>query len=229
MKCRVIYNGIDTEAFHPSINGQRIRIELGIDSRTPVVGMVGRVGSWKGQEVLLAAAEHVLARHPETHFVFTGGVFDGKTQHLARLRVQASKLGSGRNATVLDFRRDIPEILASLDIFVQPSTMPDPFPTTVLEAMAMGKPVIASGHGGPCEMVVHGTTGFLYPPNDPRALSDRICELIDDPEQRLSMGQAARMRVERDFSCATLVRQYSDLCREVIALHERAHRHHATS
>jgi glycosyltransferase involved in cell wall biosynthesis len=207
----VIYNGIDVAPFARG-NRDRIRHELGAGDR-PVIGMIGRLGTWKGQELLIEAAQGVLAQRPDALFLLVGGVFDGQTHHFDVIRKAAADRGVAEQVVVHGFREDIADILAALDIFVQPSLRPDPFPTTVLEAMASGKPVIAADHGGPREMVIHGETGLLIPPGDATALADAILQIIENDVFRRRAGEAGRRRVAQEFSMQAFDRRYLELYR----------------
>jgi len=208
-KCDVIYNGIDASRFHPSNDGLTVRRELGIPAGRPVVGMVGRVGTWKGQELLLDAAPRVLERHPDALFLLVGGVLDGRRHELEALRRRAAAAGLGASVVVSDFRHDTPSVHAAIDVFVQPSVRPDPLPTTILEAMATGRPVVAADHGGAPEMVAEGDSGFLVPPGRPEALAARIGDLLDSAALRARMGVRGRSRVEREFSMSRFVGAYA--------------------
>lgn len=207
-KCQVVHNGIDLSAFDAATGGAAVRAELGAGDR-PLVGMVGRAGTWKGQELLISAAVHVARAHPDALFLLVGGVYDGQVHHLERLRRLASDAGLAQRVVVWDYRADVAGVLAALDVFVQPSTAPDPFPTTVLEAMASAKPVVATDHGGPSEMVVDGVTGFLVPPGDAVVMAERIAALLADAGLREVMGTAGRRRVEREFSLSAFAHAYT--------------------
>jgi glycosyltransferase involved in cell wall biosynthesis len=111
------------------------------------------------------------------------------------------------------FRTDVADVLAAIDIFVQPSIRPDPFPTTVLEAMASAKPVIATAHGGACEMVVPGETGLLATPGDARALADAILQMLANDVLRRRAGEAGRRRVMQEFSIEAFDRRYLEMYR----------------
>jgi len=207
----VIYNGIEIAPYTRG-NRDRVRRELGVGDR-PVVGMVGRLGTWKGQELLVEAASHVIARRPDALFLFVGGVYDGQTYHFDELRDMAAKHGVSNHVIVQGYREDIPDVLAAMDVFVQPSLRPDPFPTTVLEAMASAKPVVATEHGGPCEMIVHGETGLLTEPGDATALADAIVQLLENDVFRKRAGDAGRQRVRQEFSLQAFDRRYLELYR----------------
>lgn len=212
----VIRNGIDPQPFLSATGRKRVRAELGIPDDAPLVGMIGRVGTWKGQELLLSAAPHVSRLVPGVRFVLVGGVFDGQMEHFERLRDIAREQGVADRVIFSDFRTDVPDVLAAIDVFVQPSIQPDPFPTTVLEAMAAGKPVIATNHGGHREMIVPGITGFLVTPAAPADLAARAVQLLSDPALAQRMGMAGRQRVAAEFSADSFTRACAALFDEVL-------------
>ncbi len=195
----VIHNGL-----RPSTPSGRtvaeLRAELGVPQDKPLVGMIGRISPWKGQEVFLEAAALVVAENPDCHFISIGGVFDNETQHMERLQQLHQKLKLESIVVLHDFISDARDMLGAFDLFVSPSTSPDPFPTVILEAMSAGVPVIATAHGGPLEMVVDGETGLLVPPSDAAALAGAINALLRDPVRRHEMAQAGRVRLQECFS-----------------------------
>ncbi len=197
-KISVIYNGLDYTTYL-NASGDELRKELA-SGQEMIVGMIGRVHPWKGQEYFLQICKKVLDVHPSTRFVMVGDVFPGNEYLYERLENIKSELGIGSNIRDLGFRRDIPQILAALDIFMLPSTLPDPLPTVVLEAMASAKPVVATRHGGAMEMVKENETGFLVPWDNAAAAAKRIIELLDNPQQARMMGQDGRKRVLNFFS-----------------------------
>lgn len=213
-RCEVIYNGIDPAPFRAA-DGASVRAELGAAGR-PIVGMIGRLGTWKGEELLLEAARRVVRRVPDALFVVVGGVLQGELARLDVLRAAARAMGLERHVVVQGYRTDVAALLAAFDVFVQPSLRPDPFPTTVLEAMASARPVVATAHGGPCEMVVDGVTGVLTRPGDPDDLAAGIGSLLRDPPRRTAMGLAGRERVEREMSLDAFSARYLALYRSLV-------------
>jgi glycosyltransferase involved in cell wall biosynthesis len=122
----------------------------------------------------------------------------------------AKELGLENRLSFLGFRQDVPDILNDLDIFVLPSTS-EGFPLVVLEAMACAKPVVATRCGGTGEMVDEGRTGYMVPVADASAIASRVSELLNQPEGGASMGRAAKLRVESEFSVQTMVANYERL------------------
>lgn len=207
-KTVVIHNGIDPTSFIAATDRNPVRAELGIPDAAPLAGMIGRVGTWKGQELFLSAVPRVIKQVPNAWFLFVGGVFDAEAHHFDRLRQWAKQHDVAHRVIFSDFRTDVPDVLAAMDVFVQPSLLPDPFPMTVLEAMAAAKPVIATDHGGPREMVVPGVTGYLVAPDAPGALAERLIELLTDRTLAARLGAAGRERVIEEFSLAA----FTDAC-----------------
>ena len=209
-KVEVIHNGVDWSRF-ASQEGEEVRRQWGFTSQHLVVGMVGRVGLWKGQELFLRAAQRIAARERRARFVLVGGTLPGMGHQLQRLRALAQETGLGDKVVVEGFRHDMPQVYAAMDIFVLPSLRPDPFPIVVLEAMASGLPVVASGHGGAREMVIEGETGFLFPSGDADALADRVLRLLRDAPLRQRLGEAGRRRVIATFGLDRFVRRFQEL------------------
>ena len=136
--------------------------------------------------------------------------FAGRGELLGQLKAEAAELGIEENVKFLGLRQDVPELLQELDIFVLPS-LSEGLPLSVLEAMAAGKPVVATDVGGIREAVIDEHTGFLVPAEDPQALSEKILCLLRDRELASRFGEAGRKRVEQVFSLKTMIKGYEEL------------------
>jgi glycosyltransferase involved in cell wall biosynthesis len=210
--CIVIHNGIDIAPFTNSNNkAEKIREEWGILPDQPLVGMIGRISSWKGQDYFIEIAKLVHDTHPKARFVIVGGTVPGQEQLKMELQKQIRDLGLDSIVILSDFRSDIPAVLAALNMFILPSTQPDPFPTVVLEAMAAQRPVVANAHGGTIEMVEDLVTGFLIQPGAKGKMADAIRWLCDHPNESLAMGKNGRQRLESLFTVGEFNRQWSEL------------------
>lgn len=190
---------------------EEMRNELGLAKDLPVVGMVGRVSPWKGQEIFVRAAAILRSEGIACQFVAIGGIFDNERQHLDRLKETIRSLNLDNLVKIEGFRKDARELIAAFNVFVLPSILPEPFGLVVAEAMAAGKPVIATAHGGPTEMVVEGETGFLIPPNDPYALASAIKKLLAHPEEAARLGRAGRTRFLDHFEMREYVQRIERL------------------
>jgi glycosyltransferase involved in cell wall biosynthesis len=208
----VLHDGIDLHAFcprtaavpaaaraassPPAPGGPQVRRELGLADDDVVAGVVCRLDHWKGVDVFLRAA----ARVPHAKFVVAGGPVEGREEFAASLHALARDLGVDVRFTGWRYRPErIAELHAALDVLVLPSVWPEPFGLVLLEAMASGKPVIATRHGGPVEIVAEGETGLLVTPGSVEELAAAMTTLLRDAALRERMGSAARARAEREF------------------------------
>lgn len=214
-----IANGVDVARFTPDAAG-RVRHDFGIPPAAPLVGAAGRLDTWKGFEDFIAAAAHVHRERPDARFVIAGGPIEGHARYQAQLERQASESGLDGVLFFAGWRygpEEMPGFYRSLDLFVLPSREPEPFGLVVLEAMASARPVVATAHGGPLEIVVDGVTGLLTPPRDPLAMSRSIGRLIGDPGAAARMGEAGRQRAVDGYSIERTVTSLQSLYDEVIA------------
>jgi glycosyltransferase involved in cell wall biosynthesis len=205
-----IHSGIDLAHFRSvQVDPTIKRKELGLPPKGPIVGTVGRLVPVKGLEWLLKAAPPVLAEFPQACFVVIG---DGPMA--CELRELTSKLGIGLRVVFLGVREDVHECLVALDLFVLPS-LNEGMGLAVIEAMAMGCPVVATRVGGIPDIVADGTTGLLVPPRDDRALAEAILTLLRDRSRRAAYGEAAKRHVDGRFDITTMVRNIERLYDEV--------------
>lgn len=207
-KIIVVHNGIEPFSRSDPGGRSRIRSEFRIPRDALLIGMVGRVCRWKGQLEFAGAAALVLREQPHAYFLAVGGVFDDERHSMEHFRCRVDALGLTNRFFISDFRTDIPDIIAAMDIFVLPSTQPDPFPTVILEAMRAGKPVIATAHGGPPELIAEGQTGFLVEPRDSGALAHAILKMVESREGMRTMGENGRARFKEFFGTKNFVSNF---------------------
>ncbi|HKD78942.1 MAG TPA: glycosyltransferase family 4 protein [Candidatus Angelobacter sp.] len=212
-----ILGAIDVQPFLQADGRSRVRREWGVADDELLVGMAGRVTRWKGQEVFAETAKLILERHAKVKFAAVGGVFDTEIFYMEQFKARVRGLGIEGNFIVQDFRADMPDVFAAFDIFVLPSTLPEPFGLVVLEAMASGKPVVATAPGGPTETVVEGETGYLIKPSDYQATAAAIEALLADPNKRECMGAAGRTRACNVFALPRYVREFEELYARLLA------------
>lgn len=195
-KITTVYFGVPSQSAaapsHPDASGGRI------------VLCGGRLHPSKGQDLLIEAAPSVLRRHPTATFQLAGGAQKGSEAYAERLRAAARAHGLDQTVDFLGFVEDTVELWRAADVYVQPSR-DEPFGLGVLEAMMLGKPVVASAVGGLRELVIDGETGLLVAPGDARALSDAICRILDDPALAARMGAAGAERARSTFSIESAV------------------------
>jgi glycosyltransferase involved in cell wall biosynthesis len=217
---RVIHPGVDVERFQ-SFDARRLaqlREELRLDRFRHVVSAIGRLEPGKGQDLFLRAARVVGERMPDVGFLIVGEEMrEARSGYGGALRALAIALGLGERVVFAGFRREIPEVLAASDLLVHAATRPESFGLALCEAMAAGRPVIATDLGGAREIVISGETGWLVPPGDPEALAEAILALLGDAERRRAMGRAAERRARAAFDARRMVAQFEQLLDEVLA------------
>jgi glycosyltransferase involved in cell wall biosynthesis len=187
LRAHVVPLGIDLARFRKDVFVFNARI----------VGNVARLSEQKGHRDLIAAAPHVLERHPNVGFVVVG---DGEL----RTELEALAKPLGDRFTFLGARDDVPDLLASFDVFAFPSRF-EGLCLAVIEAQAAGVPVVATPVGGIRETVVDGETGWLVPPRDVDALAERISWCLEHPVEAGSVAETARRRVLERFSVERMV------------------------
>ena len=206
---KVIYNGVDAKRFTPESDCDYLYDEWNIPRNVPIIGMMGRVNSWKGQADFLKAANILMERHPDLYTVFVGAAFEGEEWREKEL-ADAIALSPYKDRIInKGYRTDSQGIYKLYDVFVLPSTNPDPLPTVVLEAMATGKPIVGYRHGGVCEMVKEGYNGLLAEVRNPENLADKINVLLKDNHLREEMGRNSRKRLLENFSIESYVQNYA--------------------
>ncbi len=207
-KVRVIHNALDTEEFSSGGIVPRLKKELGLPPDTVVFGSQGRILPRKGYIEMIRAAEIALAamtpdeRRGAAFAVLGDTPEDIRPDHLAECRALVTTLGLADKFHFLGFRADIKPYAVDFDVAVVPSVYADPLPRAVIEAMALGKPVVAFDVGGVAEMLDGGTTGTLVKAGDSAALAREMVRYLRDPELRRTQGAAARARVEAHFDGA---------------------------
>ncbi len=200
-KIDLIYNGLDLTGLDPAKQDGFFRKKHGLSAGIPVIGIVGRLAPVKDHETFLKAAALAAADLPEAVFVVVGG---GPLK--ATLESQAKRLGLSSRVRFLESQLQVAEVYSGLDLLVV-SSLYEGCSNVVLEAMAMGKPVIATSVGGNPELVIQGKTGLLVPPKDAGLLAQRIKEMVLQPQKRLEMGRQARLMVKERFTLGRMVDQ----------------------
>lgn len=190
------------DQFHPGVEGVSIRNELGIDQESFLVGLVGKLVRVKGHAALLRAAPLVLEKFPQTCFLFCGGKMEGPDHEKYAFELEALTIQLGLQDRVFwtGFRADVPQIMAACDVVTMCSDHPDPFPGVVLQAMAVGRPVVAANLGGATEQIEDGVSGVLVNAQNPAKLAEAINDLLGNPEKRQAMGKVAHERVNSLFA-----------------------------
>src|SRR3984957_3235194 len=225
-KSVVVYDAISVAASSGQGYGMEFREELGVPLEAPLVGMVGRITHWKGQEILAEAAGLLRQSHPEVHFVAVGSYFADESHYLHKLQSLIGSLGLKGKFHIADYRSNVTDVYRALDIFVLPSRKPEPFGLVTVEAMTQGRAVIATNHGGTCELIQEGVTGMLVPPSDPKALVGAIQLLLADRALRERIGRVAAKYARENFGLARHGEQLRRVIDHLVAhqtMHDQLH------
>ena len=217
---RVIHRGVDLARFDPARVGAERVVTLARQWRLPdgvlVVMLPGRLTRWKGQAFLIEAIARMRRRDIRCLLV---GSDQGRTAYRRELEVLISRHGLDEVVRIVDHCDDMPAAYMLTDVVVSASTDPEAFGRVVAEAQALGRPVIASDHGGSRETVIAGETGWLTPPGDAQALADAIERVLGIGEAaRRALAEKAIAHVRQNFSKDAMCAKTLDVYNEVLAL-----------
>ncbi len=210
-KTVVIYSGIDTATFHAARYDASaragIRQELGLPVNGPVIGIVGNLNRHKGHAYFIQAAGRIKRRIADAKFLLVGRRLDTDRECWDQVQRLIAENGLESDVVYAGFRDDVPPMLCAMDVFVLASIW-ESCPVVLLEAMAMGVPVVTTDVGATSEMVTDGQTGFVVPPRDGAALAAAVLACLAKSEEEIqNMVAAARKRVEEEFAVDTIARQ----------------------
>lgn len=208
---RVIYNGIDNNIFNLKNDTTYLKEEFNIPENSIVVGMIGRVNAWKGQKDFLEAMDVVLEGKKNVYAMLVGGVFEGEEWRIEDLKIKISLMKNKDKVIFSNYRSDTKNIHALYDIFVLPSTNPDPLPTVVLEAMASSTPIVGYKHGGICEMVKERYNGILAEVGNVNELASKIDYLVQNKELREKYSINSLTRQNEQFSMVSYINNFEKL------------------
>ena len=214
----VVYDGLELEAFLNSQGTTRVRQQFGLDESDFVVGNVGRLVPWKGQDVFLRALARVAPQVPNLKALIVGAPDPPtETVYLQRLLTLAQQLGLSDVVHFAGFQSDIPAVMASLDVLVHSSSSPEPFGIVVIEGMAAGKPVIATSAGGVLDIIEDAQSGLLVPVGDDRAMAEAILTLARHRGLADRLGTEARQRVAARFTVAQYAQAVQAIYRSLLS------------
>ena len=218
-RIRVIHRGVDIKRFDPEkVRAERIiklMEEWRLPDGMPVVMLPGRLSRWKGHLVLIEAMVHL--NRPAVQCLLVGA---GSASYRKAISDAIARARAPGNFRILDNCNDMAAAYKLADVVISPATEPEGFGRVIVEAQAMGRPVIATGHGGAVETVIDKETGWLVPPGDSEALAKAIARALDlSPEERRAMAARAIEHIRKDFTSDTMAARtiavYEELLRGV--------------
>ena len=220
----VIYDGLDLDRFRPTRDRGDVREELGIAADAPVVGVVGNIQEWKGQHVLLQAMADVVRDVPNAVALVVGGAHRSGRAYADGLRRFVTANGLAKNVVFTGARQDVPDVMNAMDVVVHTSVRGEPFGRVIIEAMSVGRPVIATRAGGVPEFVHDGVDGVLVSPGDAAELAIAVRRLLRDRDLRQQLADGALAAV-RNFSLDHHVEEMTRLYDRIMVGPGRGHAH----
>ena len=215
-----IHDGIDIGQLEKgNVAVSDIRKEFAIPPGAPILCEIGNIRRWKGQHVAVLAMRRLVGRYKDARLFIIGEISNSSkdVEYLKELKELAAECGVDKNVVFTGYRKDALSILSQSDIMVHTSIFPEPMGRVVLEGMVFRKPVVATNHGGPVEILEDGKSGFLVEPENPEALAERIHYLLENREAARRMGESARIRVEEKFGIGSNMKRLEEVYDSLLA------------
>lgn len=212
-----VYDGIELNKLDTKADGAAFRERFGVPRGAFAVGLVGLLIPWKGQRVFLEAGRQLLERVPDLHLLIVGGTPDECRDYERELRSATAEPVFRGRVVFTGHVSDMAAAYAGLDVVVSASTAPEPLGTVVIEALALGRPLVAPAHGGALEMIDPDRTGLLFAPGNAAALAAAILRLRREPALGIQLGRAAREKALRTFSVEAHVARVQTVYDQVLS------------
>ena len=216
---RVIYDGIplpNGASSKQDQNSTDIKQKIGIPANSIVIGIVGNIRHWKGQEYFVKAFLALGKKYGNLYGLVIGGHGAEDSAYMKHLECLSRGSDTGKRLLYLGFRDDVSDLLRILDVFIHASIEPEPFGMVILEAMTNKVPVIATNIGGPVEILSNGECGLLVPPRNYRAIIDGVERYLNNKMFRDEMIERAYQRIQNEFDLRKTINFINDLIQEVV-------------
>ena len=200
-KYELVYNGVDIKKFGRRASPKEVLLKkYNLNQDVKYIGMAGRLSPRKGHTIFIQAASKMCQNHNDVEFLIAGEAFYKKDNYLNSVNKEIYDLELDKKITFLGHISNMQEFYPMLDIFVLPSILPECFPLTILEAMAMGIPVVSSALGGPLEIIENGKDGYLYPHDSTDELVTILSKLVIDDHKRKLLSTNAQKKIKERFT-----------------------------
>lgn len=213
----LIYNAIDPDSYRPALSPDQVKRQLTIGVNVPVIGMVGNIRAWKGQDIVVTAVAQLRSKYPDIVCVFVGQATDFDQPFLQRLKRLANELGVENNLRFTGYQNNVADYTSIMDVVIHASIDPEPFGRVLIEAMSLGKPVVGARAGAVPEILDDPNCGLTFPPGDDVALARAIDRLLADPMLARKIGEAAQLRVRQQFDIQENIRSTERVYSELLA------------
>ena len=213
---QTIHNGLDASLLQCRTPPAELRARFGIAPDAPIVGMIGNIKAWKGQEIVVRAIARVRKEIPSVRCVVVGDTSPRDRGYEQSLRALVTTEGLDEHVLFAGYQKDVADFLTMFDVVVHASVLPEPFGRVVLEAMACRRPVVGSRDGGITEIIEHGRTGLTFETGDDAALADAVLRLLRNPVEAREMAARGHERLLRHFDIASNVTAIQRLYERVL-------------
>lgn len=218
-KVKIIYNAIEPQIYTAvKRKKQDVFYEFNLNLSYPLIGMVGSVLRWKGQDILLLSLNRIRQTIPTIKCLIVGAISktgDAK-EYFDELKALIKEYGMGDNVIFTGYRTDITDLINAMDVVVHASITPEPFGRVILEGLLLEKPFIAADAGGPKEIIKHKETGLLYQPGDDIALSEGILWLLNHSKEAKEMGRNGKEWVLKQFDIKKRDLEYTEVFEKLL-------------
>lgn len=213
----VIHNGLDPTDMKVTMEPEKVRRMYGIEPHDHVIGVVGNIKAWKGQDVAIKALSLIRQRFDEVKCFFVGDTSRDDLSFADEVRRLVDEFNLKNNVIFTGFQKNVANFINAMDVVIHTSVLPEPFGRVILEPMALKKPVIATNIGAPPEIIVDRKTGLLVPPRDPFSLSEAVALLLENPIRAKGMGEEGYSRLVDNFSLAKNISKTTTLYDRLLA------------
>lgn len=220
-KLTVVHNALDPGDVQVSSSKEEIRKRHRVETDAPLLGIIGNIKEWKGQEIVVRAIGLLKRDHPEIRCLIVGDVSSMDAPYFDRLKRLVFEKGLSREIIFTGFQKNVPDYLNALDIFIHASILPEPFGRVLLEAMCLQKPIISTNIGAPPEILTEGENGLLIPPGDPGKLAEAVETLLSDRSYARQIGHKAYLEFLKRFTLDKNVGRTQSIYDHVLGVERR--------
>jgi glycosyltransferase involved in cell wall biosynthesis len=202
---QTIHNGIDLARYHFQQSPEQLRATYGIAANRPIIGVIGNIKRWKGQETVIRATQLIKQEVPTICCLLVGGISERDQAYYDHLQTLCTQLALDQQVIFTGFQENPLDFMNAMDIVIHPSIDPEPFGIVNLEAMSIRKPVVSTTIGAPVEIFEDRISGRLVEPGNPEALAGACLELLRAPETAKQIGEAGYCRFQERFTIENMV------------------------
>ena len=215
-RTETIYNGIDPDLMRITQDAATVRSAHGISTDAKVIGVMGNIREWKGQETAVRAMPTILKYHPNTICLFVGDVSPSDQYYYDDLVQLIKDLGLENKVVFTGYTDQVANYLGALDIMLHTSIRPEPFGRVLIEAMSLQTPIVGAAAGAVPEIIDNGTSGYTFQPGDASDLSEKVIQMLDDSERSARMAGIGYHRLLKYFHIKSNVKLTQSLYQEIL-------------